>query len=270
MPFEPHFVSAVMAGYFKDLLASGKLIRVFCSGRLVHPVSIQLFGLAGGYDGFWLDVEHAGISTEQITMAALVGRACGLGSFVRMPLTNYAAVTQAFESGVDGVMAAQVASAAEAEKFVSWAKFAPRGVRGVNTQGADAHFTMKPAADMARDANRDHFVAIQIETLGALEQVDQIAAIDGVDLLFVGPADLSASLGVLGQADHPTVWSAIERVAAAVQARGKAWGIVPASPAYADRCAELGCRMITFGSDVLALRLGVQALKTLYAREFEK
>src|SRR5262245_62214937 len=102
-----------MSGFFKSLLATDKLIHVFCAGRLVHPVSIQLFGLSGGYDGFSLDAEHAGISTEQITMAALVGRACGLGSFVRMPVTNYAAVTQALESGVDGVMAAQVTSAEE-------------------------------------------------------------------------------------------------------------------------------------------------------------
>jgi 4-hydroxy-2-oxoheptanedioate aldolase len=257
-----------MPGFFKDLLATDKLIRVFCTGRLVHPISIQLFGLAGGYDGFWLDAEHAGISTDQITMAALVGRACGLGGFVRMPVTNYAAVTQALESGVDGVMAAQVVSAAEAEKFVSWAKFAPRGVRGVNTQGADAHFTHKTPLELAHDANRDHFVAIQIETLSAVEEADQIAAIDGVDLLFVGPSDLSQALGVLGQPDHETVWAAIDRVAAACRRHGKAWGIVPAGPAYADRCAEKGCRMITFGSDVAAMRLGVQALKTMYASRF--
>ncbi len=257
-----------MSGFFKSLLATDKMVRVFCTGRLVHPVSIQLFGLTGGYDGFWLDAEHAGISTEQITMAALVGRACGLGSFVRMPVTNYAAVTQAFESGVDGVMAAQVISAVEAEKFVSWAKFAPRGMRGLNTQGADANFTHKSQADLARDANRDHFVAIQIETLGALEEANQIAAIDGVDLLFIGPSDLSQSLGVLGQLDHAKVWAAIERVAKACQTHGKAWGIVPAGPAYADRCSQLGCRMLTFGSDVMAMRLGVQALKTTFVSQF--
>ncbi len=258
-----------MPGFFKNLIASGQQIRVFCTGRLVHPISIQMFGLAGGYDGFWLDAEHAGISTEQITMAALVGRACGLGSFVRMPVTNYAAVTQALESGVDGVMAAQVVSAAEAEKFVTWAKFAPRGMRGVNTQGADANFTHKTPTELARDANRDHFVSIQIETLGALEQADEIAAIDGVDLLFVGPSDLSQALGVLGQPDHETVWAAIDRVAAACKRHGKVWGIVPAGATYADRCAQKGCRMITYGSDVAAMRLGVQALKTMYATQFK-
>lgn len=259
-----------MPGFFKALLATDKLIRVFCSGRLVHPVSLQLFGLAGGYDGFWLDAEHAGLSTEQITMAALVGRACGLGSFVRMPVTNYATVTQAFESGADGVMAAQVMSVEEAEKFLSWCKFAPDGVRGLNTQGADAHFTRKTALEFAPEANRDHFVAIQIESLGALEDADKIAALQGVDLLFVGPADLSQALGVLGQPDHEKVWAAIDRVAQACRRHGKAWGIVPASPAYADRCAEKGCRMITFGSDVMAMRLGVQALKTNFASLFPK
>ncbi|MGD9722223.1 MAG: HpcH/HpaI aldolase/citrate lyase family protein [Pirellulales bacterium] len=257
-----------MGGFFKDRLATGKLIRVFCSGRLLHPVSIQLFGLTGGYDGFWLDAEHAGLSTEQITIGALVGRACGLGSFVRMPVTSYATVTQALESGVDGVMAAQVTSAAEAEKFLSWAKFAPRGVRGLNTQGSDAEFTRKSQIDLARDANRDHFVAIQIETLSALEEVDAIAAIDGVDLLFIGPADLSQALGVLGQPDHERVWGAIDRVAAACARHGKAWGIVPASPAFADRCVEKGCRMLTFGSDVMAMRLGVEAVKTMYGWHF--
>ncbi|REK17216.1 MAG: hypothetical protein DWQ37_07040 [Planctomycetota bacterium] len=258
-----------MAGFFKELLAGGKVIRVFCSGRLLHPVSIQMFGLAGGYDGFWLDAEHAGISTEQITSAALVGRACGLGSFLRLPMTSYATVTQALESGVDGVMAAQVTSAAEAEMFVTWAKFAPRGMRGLNTQGADAHFTRKSQMELAHDANRDNFVAIQIETLGALDDVDAIAATEDVDLLFVGPADLSQSLGVLGQPEHEKVWEAIDRVAAACKRHGKGWGIVPASPSYADRCIEKGCRMLTFGSDVMAMRLGVEALKTMFASGFE-
>ncbi len=259
-----------MAGFFKALLATDRQIRVFCAGRLIHPVSLQLFGLAGGYDGFWVDAEHAGVSNEQITMASLVGRACQMGSFVRMPVTNYAAVTQALESGTDGVMAAQVNSAAEAEKFVTWCKFAPRGMRGLNTQGADANFTHKTQIELAHDANQDHFVAIQIETLGALEEADAIAAIDDVDLLFIGPADLSQSLGVLGQPEHEKVWNAIDRVASACRKHGKAWGIVPASPSFADRCVEKGCRMVTYGSDVMALRLGIQAVKNLYASHFEK
>ena len=209
-----------MPGFFKSLLATDRVVRVFCSGRLVHPVPIQLFGLAGGYDGFWLDAEHAGISTEQITMAALVGRAVGLGSFVRMPVTNYAAVTQALESGVDGVMAAQVASADEAEKFLSWAKFAPRGVRGLNTQGADAHFTRKSQIELAHDANRDHFVAIQIETLGAIG--DAVRRQQGVKGALLGAghapgAPDEAADGAMGGVGHG-------------DGRGQGAHIVPAGP----------------------------------------
>jgi 4-hydroxy-2-oxoheptanedioate aldolase len=85
----------------------------------------------------------------------------------------------------------------------------------------------------------------------------------------VGPSDLSQALGVLGQSDHETVWAAIDRVAAACKRHGKVWGIVPAGATYADRCAQIGCRMITFGSDVAAMRLSVQALKTMYATQFK-
>lgn len=258
-----------MAGYFKQLLASGRVVRVFCSGRLVHPVTIQMFGLAGGYDGFWLDQEHAGISIEQITMASLAGRAMGMGCFVRMPVTNYAAVTQSLESGADGVMAAQVVSASEAEQFVRWSKFAPRGSRGANVQGADADFTHKSLAEFAESANRDHFIAIQIETTSALEECEAIAQIEGVDLLFVGPSDLSQALGVLGQRNHAIVWEAIERVAAACRKYEKPWGIVPADANYAARAIDMGCRMITIGNDVLAMRLGIAQLKADYAGCFD-
>jgi 2-dehydro-3-deoxyglucarate aldolase/4-hydroxy-2-oxoheptanedioate aldolase len=257
-----------MPRVFKQLFETGRVLKVFCAGRLIHPVSIELFALSGGYDGFWIDVEHAGVSIEQIVTAGLAARANGLGSFVRMPMTGYAAVTQVLESGVDGVMAAQVHSADEAEQFVRWAKFAPRGVRGLNTQGADAQYTHKTPAQLAHDANRDHFVAIQIETAGALAAAEAIAALPDVDLLFIGPSDLSQALGVLGELNHERVWQGITQVAAACRRHHKPWGIVPFSPDCAARCVELGCRMLTIGNDVLALRLGIAALRSTYAAWF--
>lgn len=257
-----------MSGFFRSLLAQDRIIKVFCSGRLLHPVTIEMFGLAGGYDGLWLDQEHAGITVQQIAHGALAARACGLGSFVRMPMTNYAAVTQALESGVDGVMAAQVAGAVEAEQFVRWAKFAPRGNRGLNSQGADCNYTYKSWPDYVRDANAEHFTAIQIETLTAVEQAFEIAAIPDVDLLFIGPADLSQALGVLSNPNHESLWAVIDRVAEACRRHGKHWGIVPFDPACADRCVEKGCRMLTFGNDLAAMRLGIKSLKETYKKYF--
>ena len=257
-----------MAGYFKELIERGELIRVFSTGRLLHPVALEMFRLAGGYHGFWLDQEHAGLTAEQIQGAAISARAAGMGCFVRMPVTHYSLVSQNLESGVDGVMGARIESAAHAEQFVSWAKFAPRGMRGMNTASADGHYTHRSARELAEIANRETFVAVQIESRQAVEEIDAIAAIDDLDLLFIGPNDLAQDLGFVGQTDHEQVWHAIDAVAAACRRHGKAWGIVPAGPEYAQRCVEKGCKMLTIGSDVAAMRLGTAALKANFAAQF--
>ncbi|MBS0209556.1 MAG: host specificity protein [Planctomycetes bacterium] len=259
-----------MSRRFKEILAAGELARVFCVGRLPTTVTVDLFALAGGFAGFWIDQEHVGLTWQEVQTLSVAARANGLDCFVRMAPTDYAAVTQNLEAGAGGVMAAQIQSAAHAEQFVQWAKFAPRGLRGLNTQGRDANYTHKPPIQFAADANRENFVAIQIETLGSLDEVEQIAALADVDLLFVGPSDLSQALGVLGQFDHPKLWEGIERIARACKAHGKHWGTVPADPKFADRCYELGCRMVSIAPDVRALRLGIDAAKTAYGSLFQK
>lgn len=250
-----------MAHFFKELLQADELIRVFGIARVPHPVVIDMFGLAGGYHGFWLDQEHGGLTYDQIAMACVSARANGMDTFVRMAPTDYARVTQAYEAGAGGVMAARIDSAEQAEEFVRWAKFHPRGNRGFNVGGFDAGHTHLAPAEFAEQANRKGFVAIQIETLGALSQVEEIAAIPDVDLLFLGPSDLSQALGHVGELNHPKVWEAIERVSAACEASGKAWGTVPASPAFAEKCVEKGCRMLLMGHDVKCLKEGIETVK---------
>ena len=165
-------------------------------------------------------------------------------------------------------MGAQIHTAAQAEEFVRWAKFAPRGSRGLNLGGRDADYTHRPAARFVEEANRDQFVAIQIETAGAIDQADEIAALDGVDLLFIGPADLSLALGVVGQYQHPRLWEAIDHVAACARNRGKAWRALMPDPAFAERAVAGGCRMATMGVDLLAVRRGIEALKAAFAGHF--
>ena len=134
--------------------------------------------------------------------------------------------------------------------------------------GFASRYPYKPLGELVVDANRDGFVAIQIETLGALDEVDRIAALDGVDLLFIGPSDMSQALGYVGQVNHDKVWEAIDRVAAACQRHRKPWGTVPAGPDYAARCVDKGCRMLTLANETLALRRGVDALKEWYGTFF--
>jgi 2-dehydro-3-deoxyglucarate aldolase/4-hydroxy-2-oxoheptanedioate aldolase len=250
------------------MLATDDLIRVFALGRIVHPVMIEMFGLAGGYHGFWLDQEHAQISTEQITVATLAARANQFDTFVRIPPTGYWQVTQCLEAGAGGIMGAQIYTAEQAREFASWAKFAPRGTRGLNTGGRDGDYSHKPAAQLVEDANRNSFVAIQIETAKSVEQVDDIAAIESVDLLFVGPADLSLALGVVGDFHHDKLWEAIQCVAAACQKHGKGWGCVVPDPKFAERAVTHGCRMTTIGNDPITLKRGIEALQSSYSALF--
>lgn len=259
-----------MATTYKQLLAeTDRLIRIFSVPRIIHPVVFDLLGLAGGYDGFWLDHEHGGLTYEQCALASVCARANQFDCFVRMAPANYSLVTQFLEAGAGGVMGARIESAEHAREFLRWSKFAPLGLRGMNASGRDARFTHKSQEQFAVDANREQLVAIQIETLGALNDADEIAAIDGVDLLFVGPSDLSQELGIIGQWDNPKLWEAIGRVQAACQKHGKHWATVTPSTSYANRAVETGCRMLSFGSDVFCLRKGIDAVKEMFGNHFK-
>src|SRR6516165_9449791 len=147
----------------KESLAQGKLVRVFGLGQLCHPKIVEMVGFQGGYDAVWLDQEHAGISTAQIEEAARAARGCGLDSFVRLAATDYATVMRPLEAGAGGVMAAQVRSARQVEEVMTWAKFHPRGLRGVNGTGADGRYGTVPVADYFRRSNAETVVAVQIE-----------------------------------------------------------------------------------------------------------
>jgi 4-hydroxy-2-oxoheptanedioate aldolase len=252
----------------KQKLAAGQRVVTFGLGRNSHHNIIQMFGMSGGWDGFWIDAEHSGFSATDMEIAALAGRSVGLDCFARIAPTDYALVTRCLESGVGGVMAAMIHSAKQAEEFLRWAKFAPRGCRGLNTSSFDGGFATMPAAQFVAKANRETFVAIQIETLGALEEVDAIAAIDGVDHIFVGPSDLSQALGVTGDFMNPKCAAAVDRVAAACRKHKKTWGAVVLSPEHSKMYAEKGCLLFSPTNDVRVVNAGIKAIKTAFGDLF--
>jgi 2-dehydro-3-deoxyglucarate aldolase/4-hydroxy-2-oxoheptanedioate aldolase len=255
-----------MGARLKQALAQGKVVYVFGLGQLCHPKLVEIIGLEGGFDAVWLDQEHAGLSIAQLEEAARAARVTGLDSFARLAATDYATVMRPLEAGVGGVMAAQVRSAAQAADVVRWAKFHPLGLRGLNSTGVDGRYGTLPLAEYLRRANDETFVAIQIEHADAVEEVERIAALPGVDVLFIGPADLGQSLGVPGEWEHPRLWEAVEHVAQAAHTHGVAWAILPPSPAYAERCVALGCRMLSVGLDVWALQRGLRSFLDDYTK----
>jgi 2-keto-3-deoxy-L-rhamnonate aldolase RhmA len=259
-----------MGARLKQALAQGQVVTVFGLGQLCHPKYVEIVGLQGGFEAVWFDQEHCGLTIPQVEEVARAARATGLDSFARLPATDYAAVMRPLEAGAGGVMASMVASAAEAADVVRWAKFHPQGLRGVNGTGVDGRYGTLPLAEYCRRANEDTFVAIQIERAEAVAEVEQIAAVPGVDVLFVGPADLGQSLGIPGQWEHPRLWQAIERVARAAQDHRIHWAILPFNPAQAERCLGLGCRMLSVGLDVWAVQRGLRAFLDEYREVIQR
>ena len=258
-----------MGAHLKELLEDKtRLIRVFALGQLCSPKLVEMVAWSGGFDAVWLDQEHVGLTIPQIEEAARAARGAGIDSFVRLTATDYATVMRPLEAGAGGVMAAMVKSAREAEQVLTWAKFAPRGVRGVNGTGVDGRYGTLPAAEYFQKANAESIVAIQIEHKDAVADVEQIAALPDLDFLFIGPADLSQSMGLTGQWDHPEMWKAVERVAKAAASNRMPWAILPLSAAHARRCVELGCRILSLGLDVWCVQKGIKAFKAEYAEFF--
>jgi 4-hydroxy-2-oxoheptanedioate aldolase len=247
-----------------EILSGDDVLPLFALNRLFDPLVIELFGQFKSYRGFWIDQEHALANTQQLTTVCLAARANQLANFVRMPPTGYYQVTQAIEAGAGGVMAAQIHSAEQAAEFASWCRFYPEGVRGLNLGGRDADYYGTTPVEFTKNSNEQVFVGIQIETVGALEQADQIAALSAVDMLFVGPADLAMALGVVGQYHHEKLWAAIGEVSAACQKHGKVWGCVAPDAEFSEKAIELGCRLPTYGNEIHALRRGITNLTQQY------
>lgn len=254
----------------KELLADGEVVRLFGVGQLCSPKLVEIVAENGGFDGIWIDHEHGGLGMIDYELATMAARAYGLDHFVRLPATDYASIMRPLEAGANGVMVSMVQDAAEADQAVRWAKFWPRGERGMNGGNRDGRYGLTPIADYAREANERTFVGIQIETAGALASVAEIARVPDVDLIFVGPADLSQVLGVPGDFENPKCLAAIEGIAQACADAKKPWGIVPRGGEYADRMRGWGCQMFVLGFDIHAVHAGLRATKERYRGFFGK
>ncbi len=189
---------------------------------------------------------------------SLACRATGIDLMVRLRKHGYDSPMRALEFGANGVMVPHCRSAAEARQWVEWVRFPPLGRRGLDGAGADADYALADTCEHLRHANEEVFLTLQIEDKEAVDCVEEIAAVEGVDILFIGPGDLSLSLGVPLQFDHPVLQQAIDRIASAVAGAGKWWGIPTGTPEAAQKALDRGARMITAGGDHMALLNGLQ------------
>ena len=231
---------------FRDRTLAGEaLFGLFLD--LGSPTSAELCA-ATGYDWLLVDLEH-GAATEADLLALLhaveVG---GSTALVRPQSGERIRIGRALDMGARGIMVPRLESAAQAEEAVTFLRYPPDGIRGVATRVRGAGLGAVAHADVKR-LNERVVGIIQIESVGGLRDADAIAALDGVDVLFVGPADLSHSLGIPGQFQHADYLGALDRVVAACRAHGKAAGILVYDTAVVPRHLELGFTFVGIGAD---------------------
>ena len=215
--------------------------------NLGSPIAVELCGRAG-YDWMILDLEHGALTEANLLGMLHAAASTPATAVVRVEEGTRLRIGRALDFGAPSLMVPRVESAAEAERMVSYVRYPPTGVRGVALPTRGARFGDLTHADVA-DAHSDTCLFIQIEGRGALEEADAIAAIDGVDVLFVGPTDLSHALGVPGKIDAPVYTDAVEHVARAAAQSGKAAGILLWNFDELERYVEMGYRLIAVGSD---------------------
>jgi 2-keto-3-deoxy-L-rhamnonate aldolase RhmA len=255
-----------MSQTVKQLLGNGELVV----GTFVFEFASNGIGrLAAGAGAQFViyDTEHTGWGWETVGRLISTTRPAGIEAYVRVPAAQRDEISRALDVGAQGVMIPMVESAEQARAIVSWAKYPPDGIRGAAFGVAHDDYVRADNKAYMRKTNADTVILPQIETADGLANVEEIAAVDGVDVLWVGHYDLTNSLGIPGQFDHPDYLSALDRVVKAAHANGKPAGFMAGSQAEAAMLVERGFRILAYGGDLWvyqdALRSGIEQVRTL-------
>ncbi|HYD29567.1 MAG TPA: aldolase/citrate lyase family protein [Azospirillaceae bacterium] len=230
-----------------------------CWLALASPAAAEIVGLSGINFGLICN-EHgpATLAESRAMIQALA--ATPAASFMRVPWNDAVYVKRALDLGIEGIMFPAINSAEEARAAVAACRYPPKGVRGYGMGLARAgdYGLAKPAYLDGIDDNL--MIVCQIESVQAVEAIPDIAAVDGVDALFIGPYDLSAGVGKLGDFDDPAVRDLLARAERAILDSGRVYGTIPTQGRSQVDLLASGCRMVVAGSDVGFLRAGAQAL----------
>lgn len=266
----PVQLKQILRNKVKEKLARDEVVASM-TVRLVRNVEIARIAATCGFDTIYVDVEHSTFSldtTSQICVAALDA---GVAPFVRVPALGPEYVCRALDGGALGIIAPHIRTAAEAAALVRCAKYPPKGERSAGGPLPQYQYRDFPVAEANAAANEATMVIAMMETRDALENVDAIAAVDGIDMLFIGTNDLCGELGIHGQFDHKLVRDAYARTIAACRGRGKhvgVGGLASRPDLIADFVAQ-GARYVSIGAD-LSFLLATGADKARFVHELKR
>jgi 2-dehydro-3-deoxyglucarate aldolase len=244
----------------RALLARQRQIGCWCS--LANPVTTEVLGLAG-FDWLLLDAEHAPNDVATLIPQLMALKDSASAPVVRPPWNDTVVIKRLLDAGFYNFLIPFVESADEARRAVAATRYPPAGVRGVSV--SQRHNRYGTVHDYLKSVNENIALMVQIESSAGLGAVDAIAGVDGVDGIFVGPSDLAAAMGHLGNAAHPDVQQAIRHIFERVRSAGKASGILAPVEADARRYIEWGADFIAVGSDLGLFRNATQALRDRFA-----
>lgn len=243
---------------FRDRLAASDrpLAGIWlCSGSTV----VAEICAGSGLDWTLVDMEHAPNGLESVLAQLQVVAAYPITPMVRVPTGDAVIIKQVLDLGAQNILVPMVNSVADAEAAVAAVRYPPRGRRGVGSAlGRSARWSRVDG--YLADADRHVSLFVQVETAEAVEAAAGIAGVDGVDGVFVGPSDLAASMGRLGEQTHPDVVAAVRSALDAVVAAGKPCGVNAFDPAVADAYLAAGASFVLVGADVGVLARGSEAL----------
>ena len=220
--------------------------------RLVSSVEIVRIAKTAGFDALYIDLEHSAFSIQTTSQLSVMALEAGIPAFVRVPPKTHDYIQRVLDGGALGIIAPDVRSAADAAEVVAACKYPPLGHRGMSTGLAHLGFRAVPAKEALPQMNQATMVIVQLESAAALAAIEDIAAVEGVDLVLIGTNDLLADLGRPGEYDHPKVRETYERTIAACRKQGKHVGVggLSSRPDLVQEFVRLCARYVSTGTDL--------------------
>lgn len=247
---------------FKRRLNAGERV-IGCWAQLTSPFPAEILGLAG-FDWLLIDSEHAPNDMQSLVQQLMALKDSASAPVVRPQWNDSVVIKRLLDAGFYNFLIPFVENAEQAAAAVAATRYPPEGIRGVSVATRSNRYGTVP--DYLRVVNDNIVVAVQIENRLAVANIEAICAVPGVDVVFIGPSDLAAGYGYLGNPSHPEVQAAIARVVEVARAAGVAVGILAPVEADARRYLEMGITMVAVGSDIGLLRSSSQALRDRYAQ----
>ena len=242
-------------------IAVGTMVSEMRTEEVAHVFA------AAGFDFLVIDTEHGSANWETVQTISRAARSAGIAPLVRVTDTIYSLIARALDAGTLGVMVPHVETAANAREVVRCVKYPPEGERGFGLRPALTDYGQVSAAQAIAWSNAETMILAQIESGRALDNLDDIAAVPGIDVLLVGPNDLALSLGVPGDLMHPKLQDAYQHVAQVAARHGIAGGLHPGDLKVVECGCAAGMRCLMYASDIRMLlgaaRQAVQGLRAL-------